>query len=71
MSFFNENGDMRLNKQRSEFKNVLKTEVSNRHIITEAVFINDNEVLWSLHWPLEGIVEDLVEVYFNYAMAHR
>ena len=71
MSFFNENGDMRLNKQRSEFKNVLKTEVSNRHIITEAVVINGNEVLWSLHWPLEGIVEDLVEVYFNYAMAHR
>ena len=71
MSFFNENGDMRLNKQRSEFKNVLKTEVSNRHTITEAVVINGNAVLWSLHWPLEGIVEDLVQVYFNYAMAHR
>ena len=71
MSFFNENGDMRLNKQRSEFKNVLKTEVSNRNTITEAVVINGNAVLWSLHWPLEGINEDLVEVYFNFAMAHR
>ena len=58
-SLFDENGDMRLNKQKSELKNTLKIEVSNRHIITEAVVVDGNAVLWSLHWPLEGIVEDL------------
>ena len=69
-SLFDENGDMRLNKQKSELKNTLKMEVSNRHIITEAVVVDGNGVLWSLHWPLEGIVEYLAEVYFNYVMVH-
>ena len=36
-SLFDENGDMRLNKQKPELK---KTEVSNRHIITEAVVVD-------------------------------
>ena len=61
---------MRLNKQKSELKNTLKIEVSNRHIITEAVVVDGNGVLWSLHWPLEGIVKYLAEIYFNYVMVH-
>ena len=44
-SLFNKNGDMRLNKQKSELKNVLKNEVLNRHIITEAVVVDGNTVL--------------------------
>ena len=52
---FNENGDVRLNKQKSELKNTLKIEVSNKHIITGALVVDG---------------KDLVEVYFNYVMAH-
>lgn len=44
-SLFNKNGDMRLNKQKSELKNVLKNEVLNRHIITEAEVVDGNTVL--------------------------
>ena len=39
-SLFDENGDMQLNKLKSELKNTLKTEVSNRHIITEPVVVD-------------------------------
>ena len=56
-------------KEKSELKNILKTEVSNRHIAV-AVVIDGNAVLWSLHWHLKRTVEDSVEVYFNYVIAH-
>ena len=68
-SLFDENGDMQLNKQKFELINTLKTEVSNRHIITEAG-VDGNTVLWLVHWPLKRKVEDLAEVYFNYVMSH-
>ena len=69
-SFFDENGDLRLIKKKSELKNTLKTEVSNRCIITEALVVDGNAVLWALHWSLEGTNEDLAEIYFNYVMVN-
>ena len=61
---------MRLIKKESELKNTLKTEVSNRCIITEALVVDGNAVLWSLHWSLEGTNEGLAKIYFNYVMAN-
>ena len=46
---FDGNGNMRLNKQKTELKNTLKTKVSNLRIITETVVVDGNAVLWSLH----------------------
>ena len=69
-ALFDENGDIRSNKQKSELKNTLQVDVSNRHIHTEAVVIDGNAVLWSLHWPSKGLVEDLAEVYLSYVMNH-
>ena len=52
MFLFDENGDVRSNQQKFELKNTLKTEVSNRHVITQAVVAFIRNLLYSVFYEI-------------------
>lgn len=64
-SLFDENGDIRACTRKSEFKNALQVDVSNRSILCDTIVLDGNAILWSLSWPSKGLVEDLLSTFLK------
>lgn len=59
-ALFDEHGDMRT-QAKAVLKNKLQVEVSARHANPPDLFIIDGcAMLWSVHWPANGTVEDYI-----------
>jgi hypothetical protein len=58
-SMFDESGKMRDAKSKSNLKNALKVEASSRNVHIDAAFLDGCAVLWTVHWPTGGTVQDL------------
>ena len=69
LSLFNENGDIRLAKEKADLKNTLKEKVSLQACLSENAVVSDGcALLWSVHWPKAGNVSNLVNVFKDYVM---
>ena len=52
---------MRSAKNKSQFKKILQVVSSNRtYYDIDTVVIDDSALLWTVSWPLEGTVEDIL-----------
>ena len=69
-SMFDEKGEMRIAKTKSILKNNLQVEISTRLDPQPEVTIFDGSaILWVIHWPNSGIVQDFVDNFTSYIMA--
>ena len=69
LSRVDQNGDVKLAKQKADLKNRLKEEVPKRTSLTENVVVLDGcALLWSVHQPKAGNFKYLVNVFKDYAM---
>ncbi|KAG0712796.1 hypothetical protein GWK47_017680 [Chionoecetes opilio] len=60
-ALFDENGDMR-SQNKAMLKTKLQVQVSNRHIENpDGILIDGCALLWVIHWPSKGTVEDLTK----------
>ena len=60
-AMFDETGEMRISKSKSTLKKQLQVEVSARTVTHSKVTIIDGSaLLWVVHWPIEGTVQDYV-----------
>ena len=66
MSLFDNSGEMRSAKNKSQLKRALQIVSSKRQYSdVDAVVIDGSALLWTVSWPLKGTVEDLAKaVYF-------
>ena len=61
-SLFKDTGEPRFTSSKTTLKNKIKVEVSSRGIVNDAILIDGGGMLHSsIHWPKEGLVEDLVK----------
>ena len=61
-ALFNDIGEPRLTSSKATLKNKIKVEVSSRGVENDAVLVDGGGMLHSsIHWPKEGLVEDLVK----------
>ena len=72
MSMFNENGNMRDAKTKSNHKNALKVEVSRwlAEQDVQAKFFDGCAVLWVVSWPTSGTVHDYLLRFRSYLHGH-
>ena len=69
-SMFDEKGEMRIAKTKSTLKKNLQVEISTRLGPQPEVTILDGcAILWVIHWPNRGIVQDFVDNFMSYIMA--
>lgn len=59
-SMFESSGAMKIAKTKSVLKNNLKVEVSLRHAVVDASFLDGCAVLWVVPWPTGGTVQDFL-----------
>ena len=60
-ALFDENGDMR-SQTKATLKTKLQVEVSHRHSSSpDAIIIDGCALLWTVHWPSSGSVEDYIK----------
>ena len=57
-SMFDDSGQMRDAKSKSNLKNALKVEVSGRNANIDATFLDGCAVLWVVPWPAGGTIQD-------------
>ena len=71
-SMFDENGNMRDAKTKSNLKNALKVEVSRRlaEQDVQATFLDGCAVLWIVPWPTPGTVHDYLVRFRSYLHGH-
>ena len=66
-SFFKDTGEARYTSSKAVLKNKLKVEISSRGLKPDAVIVDGGGMLHSsIHWPKEGLVEDLVSGIIQY-----
>ena len=67
-SMFNEHGNMRDAKTKSNLKNALKVEVSRRlaERDVQTTFLDGCAVLWVVPWPTAGTVQDYLDQFRKY-----
>ena len=72
MSMFDENGNVRYAKTKSNLKNALKVEVSRRPAEqdVQATFLDGCAVLWVVPWPKSGTVHDYLVRFRSYLHGH-
>ena len=62
VSLFKENGEMRINGNKADLKNVLKVDVSARtQENADAVIIDGCAMLYAVYWPTDGTIGDLLQ----------
>ena len=67
LSLFKDDGEMRPSPSKSVLKSTLQVEVSTRlQISSDAAVIDGCAYLWFMHWPSEGSVETLAEMFYTY-----
>lgn len=70
-SMFDNSGEMRIAASKSTLKKKLQVAYSARRIGTPDVLILDGcAILWCIHWPSNGTVQDFIESYWQYVY-HR
>ncbi len=57
-SMFDNNGNMRIAKSKADLKNVLKVEVTGRHVDVDVSFLDGCDILFAVPWPMGGTVQD-------------
>ena len=68
-SLFTDSGDMRLTKTKSILKRKLQVEKSGRTLQKpDAVVIDGCAILWIIHWPSHGTVQDFVDGFLMYIL---
>ena len=62
-SMFKSNGQMRDAKSKACLKNILRVDMSNRHVEgdVEAIFLDGCAVLWVIPWPMSITVQDYLD----------
>ena len=69
-SMFDEKGEMRIAKTKSTLKKNLQVEISTRlGPQPEVTILVGCAILWVIHWPNRGIVQDFVDNFTSYIMA--
>ncbi len=64
---FNDKGQMRISKSKSTLKRKLQVEKSSRLSINPDTTIVDGcAILWIIHWPNKGTVQDYVDNFVSY-----
>ena len=62
-------GDMRTATGKSSLKKKLKVTVSSRHVQdVEVTIIDGCAILWCIHWPCKGTVQDYIDNFCSYVM---
>ena len=56
ISMFDDKGHTRIAKSKSELKNDMKVELSQRHTTVSTSFLDGCAVLWTISWPASGSV---------------
>ena len=69
-SMFRSSGKMRIASGKSSLKNKLKVEVSSRLSTqdSDAVILDGCAILWCVHWPCNGSVQDYVDNFCSYVI---
>ena len=68
-SMFKESGEMRIATGKSSLKNKLKVTVSSHHAQDSEVTIFDGcTILWCVHWPCKGTVQEYVDIFCAYVI---
>jgi hypothetical protein len=68
-SIFQDNGSMRAAARKFILKDKLKVEQSARTIRKPEITIMDGcAILWIIHWPSQGIVQDFIDGFIGYIM---
>ena len=62
-SMFSEKGHMSIAKAKSQLKNGMKVELSQRHTIVSTCFLDGCAVLWTVYWPESGSVQDFLDAF--------
>ena len=66
MSLFEDSGEMRVSKDKAKLKKALQVVSPNRiYCNVDAVVIDGSALLWTVHWPTKGTVEDLAKAVLN------
>jgi len=65
-SMFTDSGEMRVAKGKSTLKTQLQVEVSSRLAPPQTVIIDGSAILWVVHWPVNGKVQDYVDNVVTY-----
>ena len=61
VSLFKENGEMRINGNKSDLKNALKVDISDKiQPHTDVIIIDGCAMLYAVYWPTDGTVADLI-----------
>ncbi|XP_041366765.1 atrial natriuretic peptide receptor 1-like [Gigantopelta aegis] len=71
-SMFDENGNMRDAKTKSNLKNALKVEMSRRlaERDVQAIFLDGCAVVWVVPWPSTGTIQDYLDRFRSYLHKH-
>ena len=62
-SMFDDEGHMRIPVAKSQLKNDMKVECSQRHMSVSAFFLDGCAVLWTVPWPSLGTVQDFLNAF--------
>lgn len=72
VSLFKENGEMRINHNKSDLKNILKVDVSARtQPRADTVIIDGCAMLYAVYWPPAGTVADLIQSVMGYINQYK
>ena len=67
MSLFDQSGDIRIDKAKSQLKRLLAIEVPSRNSIRPKLIVLDGcAILWVVHWPSKGKVIDFIKNFLSY-----
>lgn len=70
-SLFDEAGEMCITKSKSTLRTKLQVEVTERHLILpDAIVLDGCAVLWVIHWPTAGLVQDYIKNLVDYIANH-
>ena len=62
-SMFDDKGHMRIAKSKSQLKNDMKVELSQRHTTVSTAFLVGCAVLWTVAWSASGSVQDFLDAF--------
>ena len=71
VSMFTNTGEMRVASNKAALKNKLKVEITSRTRSKSAsVIIDGSALMWVVHWPLHGTVQDKIRNFIDYISSH-